>query len=326
VAERASVFQQVQIGVETTSGTAAAASKLLTSMDIQPAVDLNIDMFRPQGNKFATVAAAGKDFTTARMSGKPTYTEIVYPFSGLFGAATITGPNGDGAYTWVFNPASAAADAFKTFTVERGSAIAAERFTYGLFASLGLVFDRERADLSGTMLGQAQVTGITLTATPTAVALVPILPKQLDVYVDSTSGALGTTKIGRLLQGNLSFGDKYNPLWVVDSSQSSFVAVVEQSPNARFRTLVEADTAGMAYLATHRAGTTQFMKIKGTGPLIAGASSYSLSIDMAVKGGRPDAYEDSNGVYAIGYNWSLVHDGTWGKALTSTVINTLAGL
>jgi hypothetical protein len=328
MAERASVFQQVQVGAEATSGTGVAASKLLQSMDIQPDAQVNVDYFRPQGNKYPTVAALGKDFTTARVVGKPTYTELVYPFSGMFGAAVITGPNGDGAYTWVFNPASSAADAFKTFTVERGSAVQAEKFTYGLFDSLGMVFDRDRADLSGSMLGQAQTTGVTLTASPTALSLIPILPKQIDVYADATSGGLGTTKIGRLLQGNWSFGGKYSPLWVVDSSQASYIAVVEQTPNARFRMLVEADAAGMAFLATIRAGTTQYVRLKCSGPLIAGATSNSLTIDMAVKGTNPDAYEDSNGVYAIGLNWTLVHDGAWGtgKALIATIVNAIAAL
>lgn len=327
MAERASVFQQVQIGVETTSGTGVAAGKLLQSMDIQPTADIGVDFFRPQGNKFPTVAATGKDLVTARVVGKPTYTELVYPLSGLLGAATITGPNGDGAYTWVFNPASAAADAFKTFTVERGSAVQAEKFAFGLFASLGMQFDRDRADLNGAMIGQAQTTGITMTTTPTAIALIPILPKQIDVYADGTSGGLGTTKLGRLLMGNWAFGqNKYNPLWVVDSSQASFVSVVEASPNATFELLLEADSAGQAFLATLRAGTTQFVRLKCTGPLIAGATNYSFVIDMAAKFGRPQPYEDSNGVYAIRHTMSLVHDATWGKAMIATVMNLQSGL
>jgi hypothetical protein len=328
MAERASVFQQVQVGLEGagTPGVAVAASKLLTSMDIQPDAQINVDFFRPQGNKYPTVAAAGKDLTTARVVGKPTYTEMAYLLSGLFGAAVITGPNGDGAYTHVYSPAASAADAFSTLTVQRGSAVQAEQFTYGLFTDLGLVFDRDTANLTGAMVGQAQTTGITLTATPTAIALVPMLPKQFDVWVDTTSGTLGTTKLGRLLQGNLQFSGKYNPLWVVDSSQTSFVQVVEQSPNARFRLLVEADAAGMAYLAITRAGSTRFVRIRGTGPLIAGASSYTWTLDMAVKLGNPDAYEDSNGVYAIGLNAQVVFDAGWNKALTSTLITTLASL
>jgi hypothetical protein len=59
MAERASVFQQVQLGVESVSGTSVAASKLLQSMDIIPTASVNVDVYRPQGNKFPTVAVAG---------------------------------------------------------------------------------------------------------------------------------------------------------------------------------------------------------------------------------------------------------------------------
>jgi hypothetical protein len=327
MAERASVFQQVQIGVETTSGTSVAASKLLQSMDIIPTAAVNVDVYRPQGIKYPTVAVAGMDLVNARIQGKPTYSEIVYPLSSLLGAATITGPSGDGAYTWTFAPASAGPDAFKSFTVERGSSVAAEKWTYGLFSSIGLAFNRRTADLTGAMLGQAMQSGITLTATPTAIPLIPISPKDFSVYADTTSAGLGTTKLTRVLNGNFAFGaQKYNPLWAVDQAQTSFVAVVENAPNATFEILVEADTSGMGFLANVRAGDTRFVRIVATGPLIAGATNYKFTIDMAAKFGTPREFSDSDGVYAIAYPWNLVHDATWGKAFTVTVVNVQATL
>lgn len=327
MAERASVFQQVQIGVESTSGTSVAANRLLQSMDIMPTAQVGVDIYRPQGNKFPTVAVAGQDMTAGRVTGKPTYSELIYPFSSLFGAATITGPNGDGAYTHVYNPASAAADAFKSFTVERGSSVGAEKWTFGLFAGFGMTFNRQTADLTGAMLGQAIASGITMTATPTAIPLIPVSPKDISIYADTTSAGLGTTKLTRVLNGNFAFGqNKYNPLWVVDQAQASFVSVVENTPAATFSILVQADTAGMGFLANVRAGDTRFVRILATGPLIAGATNYKLQIDMAAKFGTPREFTDSNGVYAIEYPWNLVHDGTWGKALVVTLINTQATL
>jgi hypothetical protein len=327
VAERASVFQQVQIGVESTSGTSVAANRLLASMDLIPTAAVDVDMYRPQGNKFPTVAVAGRDQVTARITGKPTYTELIYPLSSLLGAATITGPNGDGAYTWAFNPASTAPDAFKSYTVQRGSSVGAEQWAYGLFSALGLTFDRRTADLNGAMIGQAISSGITMTASPTALALIPISPKEFSVFADPTSGALGTTKLTRLLRGNFGFGQgKYNPLWAVDQAQTSFVAVVENTPQAQFEILLEADTQGMGYLANVRAGDTRFVRIQAVGPLIAGSSNYKLTIDMAAKFGTPREFQDQDGVYAISYPWSLVHDGTWTKAMTVTLINAIATL
>jgi hypothetical protein len=327
VAERASVFQQVQLGVESTSGTAVAANKLLQSMDIIPTASVGVDIYRPQGLKYPTVAVAGQDMVAGRVTGKPTYTELIYPFSSLFGAATITGPNGDGAYTHVYNPASAAADAFKSYTIERGSAAGAEKWAFGLFAAFGLTFDRRTADITGAMIGQAITTGITMTATPTAIPLIPISPKDFSVFADTTSAGLGTTKLTRLLRGNFAFGQsKYNPLWVVDQAQTSFVSVVEDTPAATFSILVEADAQGTGFLANVRAGDTRFVRIIATGPLIAGASNYKLTMDMAAKFGTPREFTNENGVYAIEYPWSPVHDATWGKALVVTLINTQATL
>lgn len=325
--ERASVFGQVQLGLETTHGTLVAANRLLTSFDVMPTADVGVDIYRPQGNKFPTVAVAGKDFTTARIAGKPTYSELIYPFSSLFGAATITGPNTDGGYTHTYNPAATAPDAFSSFTVERGSSVGAERFTYGMFSQFGLNFDRDRADLSGAMLGRAQTTGITMTAAPTTIPLIPISPKEFSVYADPTSAALGTTKLGRLLRGNFQFGaGKYNPLWVVDSAQTSFVEVVESTPGATFSALVEADTAGMAFLANVRAGDTRFVRIQAVGPLIAGATSYTLTMNMAAKFGKPSEYRDEQGVYAIEYTWNVVFDAAWTRAMQVVLINTQATL
>jgi hypothetical protein len=327
--ERASVFNVVQIGREVTHGTApgGGASRLLASMDLMPTPSIGVDIYRPQGIKYPTTAVAGKDLTTFRVQGKPTYTELVYPLSSLFGAATITGPNGDGAYTWTWNPSAVGADAFESFDVERGSAVGAERTLYTVFTQLGMTFDRDRADLSGAAFGLAQTTGITLTSTPTAISLIPISPKDISVFADTTSAGLGTTRLTRVLRGNWNFGqNKYNPLWTVDQSAASFAAIVESAPGAQFTALFEADATGVGFLANVRAGDTRFVRIRATGPLISGASNYQLTIDMAAKFGTPSEYRDEGGVYSIEVPWNIVYDATWTHALQVVMTNTLAAL
>ena len=319
MAERASVFQGIQLGVEATPGTAVAASKQLLSMSLTPQIDVTIDTFRPMGNKFITVAAPGKDLATVQAQGKLTYTEIVYPFSSLFGAATITG---SGPYTWVFNPGSTTADNFQTFTVQQGNAVRAESWSFGLFTMLNITGTRDTWDVRGTMLGQAITDGITMTASPTAITLLPVLGKQMSVFYDTTSGGIGGTKLLRVLRAEWEFGGKYLPLWAVDNAQASFVAVVEGAPTATLKLLVESDTLGMGPLVDARAGNFAYIRLNA----VSGTSS--ITIDGAYKHTKPDPYQDSNGVYAIQYNLQLSHDAAWGtgKALTATVINSLSGL
>lgn len=321
MAERASVFQGVQLGVESTPGTAVAASKQLQSMSLTPRIDLGVDVFRPNGNKFITVAAPGKELAGADVEGKLTYTEIVYPLSSLLGAASISGA---GPFTWSFTPSSLNPDTFKTFTVQQGNSVRAEQFAYGLFTGLNISGSRDGWDIRATMLGQAITDGITLTASPTAIPLVPVLGKDVSVYYDTTSAGIGATKLGRVLRYELDFGDKYSPLWAVDSAQSSFVATVEKAPTPTIKLLVEADANGMALLTDARAGNFAYVRFAGVN------GTNSLTIDTAVKHVKPDPYSDQDGVYAIGFNLQIAHDANWGtspgKAMTVSVVNGLSGL
>lgn len=325
--ERSTVSQVVQIGVETTPGTAVAASKQLQSLSLSPSPSIDIREFRPQGKKYPTVQAAGKDWSEGDVEGAATYDEIVYPLASVLGTPVISTP-GDAptARQWVFNPSSTVEDTPKTYTIEVGSAVRAHRVAYGLFTELELEFNREEVNLGGSFIGTQLQDGIALTGSPTELPVVPILGSQVDVFMDATSGALGTTKLTRLLGGTWNIGDRFNPFWVVDSSKASWAGHVETAPNATMETTVEADSQGMGMLADVRAGTTRFIRLQAQGAIIGGATRYLLQIDMAMKAQEPEIGEDEDGIYAAGYTWKVFHDPTWGKAITAKVINTLTAL
>ena len=48
--------------------------------------------------------------------------------------------------------------------------------------------------------------------------------------------------------------------------------------------------------------------------------------DLCIKIGDPDPWEDSNGVYAIGYSCEVFEDATWNNAHKITVTNKLTAL
>lgn len=324
MAERASIFQTVQIGVETTSGTSVAASKKLQSMMIEPGPKAEIQSYRSMGSKFPAIAALGKEWTEANVGGGITYSEIIYPLSSVLKAVT---PTGTTAKSWVFSPATSAADTVKTFTVEQGSAERAHKFTYGLFNSMGMKFTRESAEISGSMIGAAITDGITLTATPTSIELVPVLPTQVKVYLaDLQSGLAGATALARALSVEWNISDRFGPVWVLNGS-TTWAAFVETEPKLEVKLLMEADTEGMALLTTMRAGSTKFVRIEAIGAQIAaGPDTYKLTIDTACKIMDVDPFSDEDGVFAIGFSMSGFHDATWGKATEVTAVNTVAAL
>lgn len=323
MADRASIFQTVQIGLETTSGTSVAANKKLQSMAIEPGPRAEIKSYRAMGSKFPSLAALGKEWTEASVGGGITYTEIIYPLSSVLKAVT---PTGTTAKTWTFSPATSAADTVKTFTVEQGSSERAHKFTYGLFTSLGMKFSRDGSDLSGDMMGSALTDGITLTSSPTSIALLPVLPTQVSVYLaDSAAGLDGATALTRAISAEWNISDRFGPVWVLNGS-TTWAAFVETEPKLEVKLMVEADAEGMGLLTTMRSGATKFVRIEAIGAVIAGADTYQLTVDTACKVTDVDPFSDEDGVFAIGWTMTGFHDSTWGKATEVVVVNEIAAL
>jgi hypothetical protein len=325
--ERSSLNQVVQIGVETTSGTAVAASKRLTALSIEPSVNADIDTFRPAGQKYASLTSLGREWIEADLSGRATYTEIIYPLSSVVDTATITTPGGGTtSRQWVFESDSTADDVPKTFTVEHGSGVRSARFAYGQVTELGLAFSRDAIEVSGSMMGKALEDPFTLTGAATALALIPVQPTEVTVYMDTTSAGLGTTKLTRVLSADWSLGSRFGPVYVLDAANTGFVAMVETEPDLTLDLVMEADANGMAQLARLRDGATRFIRIEALGATIETTIKYTLRIDMAVKVSDTGGFSDEDGVYAIEWNFTGVHDATWGKSFSITVINTLTAL
>ena len=320
--ERSALTQGVQVGVEVTPGTSVAANKLLNSVGIEPSVSVDMNRFRPMGQKFASIIVPGKEWVEADLTGVGTYSELMYMFASCLTTATPVQQAATTAYKTTFTPAARAEDTVKTLTVEAGGSVRAHKFTYGLVTELELTFNREGIEVGGSMIGQRLQDSITLTATPTAIEEKPILPIEIDVFLDSTSAGLGTTKLLRVLEATWTVGDRFNPVWVLNSANNSFVAHVEQEPSAQLTLLMEADTEGMAQLTQMRGGLTRFVRVKGTSADMAGtAIPYSLTLDQAVKVSDVGDFSDEDGVYGIEWTFDMVYDSTWTKALEVAIIN-----
>ena len=175
------------------------------------------------------------------------------------------------------------------------------------------MLSRDGCKLGGTMIGQKVSDGIALTAAPTAVENQPILTTDLDVYLDTTSAGLGTTKLLRALKANITIGNRFAPLWVMNSANGSFVTHIETVPKVNVELMVEADALGMAQLTQLRGGTTMYLRVQATSALLAGtAFPYQFQFDLAGKISAVADYSDENGVYAIQFTHDAIYDPAWG--------------
>lgn len=326
--ERSSLAQGVQVGVESVPGTNVAADKKLSAISIEPAVNVDMQTFRPMGSKYATVITPGKEMVEADVSGSGSYTEILYLFASCLVSPSAPATVDGTGRTWTFAPAGSSEDTVKTLTVEQGGVVRAHKFNYGIVTEVELDFSRDAVEVSGSLMGQRLSDNIVMTATPTAIEQVPILPTDIDVFIDPSSGTIGTTKQVRVLNANWHLSDRFGPIWTLNSALTSYAAHVETEPTAEITILAEADTEGMAPLAQMRGGATKFIRIKGTSPTLAGATTafHSVSLDAACKVSDVGDFSDEDGVYAIEWTYTMVYDAAWGKALTTAVVNKIATL
>lgn len=334
MAERSTLNQVIQLGVETTPGTPVAASKRLASVSIEPSPTVETDQFRPAGQKYRSFATLGKESVTASLSGKLTYNELVYLLSSVVDEATITTPGGaTDARNWNFFSNPSGDDTPKTFTVEHGSSVRADRFAHGLITEFGLSISRSSCDISGTMIGMALEDGVAMTASGsvTQLDLLPVLPTHCSIYMADDHASLGGgTKLTRVLGVNWSLGSRFSPIWPIDAAlDTSFAAVIESEPDLSMSLTMEADAAGMGPLADLRDGATKYIRIEAVGSEIEPGENNRIIIDTCVQVVDTGGFQDNEGVYAVEWQFIGVNDPDWtggARAFDINVVNDLTAL
>ncbi len=324
MSEVASIFNGSQLGVETTSGTSVAANKLLGYLAYEPSIELNMNRFRPQGQIVASAITPGMDSTSWATNGAGSYSELIYPLSGLLGTASPATVDTT-ARRWTWTPAARTEITPKTYTIETGSSTRAQKASYVTQTGLELTFNRtDGVTVSGDAFGQQIQDGITLTSSPTALEDKPILPTHLDVYIDATSAGIGTTKLTRDFNAVFRYTDARVPVWPINSTLASYGSDVQTEPTVQMELTVAADSGGMGYLVNARAGDTRYIRLSAISTENAGAATakYDLLISMAGKISNIAAFDDNEGVKVLTYTFDAIYDASWGSGTFLIVQNT----
>src|SRR6187551_1403373 len=333
MADRYPVSEVVQIGVESTIGTAVTPTIQFGGLSVELDANAEYDEFSPAGQLPGSIVAPRQEWATGQLSGYPTYSEIQYPLSNLLGAAVITTPTGGDAAAreWVWNPSSSTPWTPKSWTIRRGvTGDTAEEASYGLLSGLNLEFSRTSAPTIGGDLFARRLdyTATMATTGVTVPTLVPILPAEGNIYLDSAGAGLGVTKLLRDFAFSFSIADLLGPIWPINSSFNSFAAHGVQKPTLEAMLRMGNDTAGRALVTNMRAGSSVFVRYTATsGTMITAVTPYSLTIDLALKVKAAPSRGDEDGLLST-LEWSLanVYDATWGSWIKVTLINGSSAL
>lgn len=321
---RGTVNRQVQIGVETTPGTAVPANKSLPSLSLTLTRALETKEFRSQGYKPATASQIVKDFGTGSVSGPLNYTEIIYVLNSMVTGVITTPGGGTLSRDHTFTPAAIGADAFKTFTVQEGDTTAATQMANSIFAEFGVTTNLSTAEISGTMFGTSPTTS-TLTGSPTSIALLPVNVREIDLYMDTTFAGIGTTKVTDTISATFNITNKYAMRWVLNTTNTSFKDVIETPPTLSFTFATEHNAQSRTLYDSLSTNPVKYMRLKATGPIIEAAITYKFQLDV---GCRITATEqiDDDGVWGYRYDCTPQYTTTFPGAWAVVVTNTLTAL
>lgn len=330
MADRPKIIEHTQLGVETTSGTTVAASKQPLGFDLRLEPAMAFDKSRSMGMILDNQVVPRQEWSKFTLDGFPDYNSIIYPLSGVIGAAVITTPGGGTlSRLHTFTLSSAGSNTPKTFTIEHGDGVGAtvEKVGYGLFDAFGLSLSRSAEQkIKASGFGQKIDFAASFTATPTEILTKLMVAPQLDIFADDTSGGLGTTKLTRDFAADFEIADRYAPVWPINSTLPSFASHIIKQPKITLKLTLGNDAAGRAYVTTMRAGSTKFIRLLATGDVIESALTYSLSIDCAAKVMAAPSNSDVDGAATLQWEFDIVHDSGWGKGLVVAVQNVLTAL
>ena len=324
MAERSYIYQATQIGVETTPGTPVAANKKLLSVGFSMSPNPEINTIMPSGYKYPTGAYLAREWTELDFEGALTYTEIVYLLSGILNNPT---PTGSGPYTWAYTPQTSAADTIATYTIEQGDAVRARRVALGLMTELGLSISRSEIQVSGSMLAGPMEDNVTLTGSPTDIELVPVLGHQIAVYVaDTAAGLDGASALDRPINLEWTLSNRFAPAWYLNQ-QVGFDAYVEVQPELTMSMMMASDAEGMQFLTPMRQGDKKFIRIEATGNVIdPGPDTFLFQLDTSVVVTDVGDFSEEEGIEAIEWEFTGIHDSTMGGAVVASVVNEVSAL
>ncbi len=326
--ERSSLFQGVQIGKETTLGTAVSASTLLNAISFGlSGWDPVYNRTRPMGQAVASQITPVYEETPVSIEGQGSYSEMVYLYSGLLHSTTASTTDTTGK-AWTFSPSARAESTINTFTIEQGGSVRAEKAAGCHFIGAEVTYNRETGvSISGSGRGQALSDNITLTTTPTQIEERPILGSDIKVYVDATTASLGTTQFNRDFNIVHRMNDIRGPVKPLTGS-ASFVDTVQTEPTHQLELTLERDSQGMGFLTTARAGTTQYVRVDCVSTINAGSATvkYTHRLDFAGKISSGYSRDDNEGVDVATWTLDAVYDSNWGKFMNLLLINKVASI
>jgi len=321
-------LRKVQIGKETTKGTAVpATAALLGRVTIEPRPTKH-DPVEDRGSlitPYRSIRVAEEIGLT--FEGDATFEQILYFLSmGIKGAVTPSGTGDD--KTWVFTPAKTAAGTFDSFTIEAGDDIQAVEVEYCMASRIRFSGGMAApVTVSVDMFGR-QITNTTFTGSIAPPAIETILGQKSKLYIDDETGTMGgTEKSASLISWTYDietglYVKRYGDGSILFSSYGEKGGKVSLQVTAAFNSGINTERAN-ADMEKQR-----LIRIATTGSIITGIIPKSLLLDVCgvYESGSFKLLEERDGEDVVSFTLNSQNSPTYGKGFEVTVVNKVSSL
>ncbi len=325
------VVQQQQIGQETTEGTAAACNRRLQSMILDFTDELKVQEYRAQGRRHDNRVEPEQQWTSLGLTGHADYIEYLYAIEAAFGHVSPSSV-GIASYKRVYAVPLTGTITPKSLTAQYGDTTNVNQVAGGILHDLGLKLARKSAPaVSGAGIALLKTTGATFTTTPTVQTLEPILASHINYWLDTSWAALGTTQVPQeIITADWGYKGLYKPFWASNRSDTSYAGHLDAPLTSSVKVYFGESTLSRTVDAAMSTGTTYFLRLDMTGPLIPGETTeyWTLWIDCAVKLKTKGKYSipGTDDVYGRDWEFDIVEDLTGAAACQITSITNVATL
>src|SRR5260221_4896916 len=137
----ASINQIVQLGVETTPGQVpgSGSNRVMRHLTYNLDPDFQYAMYRGSGQRFNSIQTLKAEMSKFKLGGPISYTELAYPFWGMFCQPAFTTPaNGTLARQLAFSPKPNGALGGVTYHIQKCVSVRKYQFNYAEYICIDL--------------------------------------------------------------------------------------------------------------------------------------------------------------------------------------------
>lgn len=326
-------LSKIQIGKETTKGTAAAATTIWRGEGAGLKDGREVVLVEENVGYISGTTRSYTPFVEAAltMGDTPaTFEQLPYILNASIKGETPAQDGSGSGYIYEYDLPTNAAATLYAYTIEAGDNQQAEEMEYSIVPSFTLSgASKEAVSMSAEWIGR-QVATCSYTGALSLPSVEEILFGKFKLYIDTIGGSFGgTQKTSTLLGFDLSVGECVRAKYTGDG-QVYFTFEQPDAPQIELKLTLEHDSTAVAAKADFAAETPKLIRLIAEGSsLTTAGTTYSkktIIIDLAGKFTQVDDLGEVDGNSVVGLTFTSKYDETaddWGKFIVVNELSTL---